>query len=183
MVGSDADTWEHERARLHHDVFHHQFYQFIKAYEDDLIALLTSTASPSPTIGRVLAGWPHIAERLAVLFDRATGEAIADTEILLARLSMASTTRSDFSSELAVEVRSKAEAIISSRAAENQARIRLALAEPKRLLAELNLGVTAIDTPQIALPKSVAAERARSVLDLCRRFSDAVSAIPGKLRG
>lgn len=190
-----ADGWEKQRSLLHHDAFHHRFYHFLASSEETLANSLMKGNGKSPvSVEQAFTNWPEISSQIHDLFKRAPREAISDPQALLARMALDAVEEAGFPHDVASEVLAKANEVIAGCAAKDGEKIEQALSESKKLLDELD-GLVASMSPHHkphphpgSLPegegmdKWTAMEQVGNLLDVCRRFGNAMSDIPSRLR-
>jgi hypothetical protein len=167
---------------LSHDVFHHRFFHFLAGAETALAKALEDEQSAlPPRISTAFQNWPAISANLHELFARGPDEAGDDVMTQLARLALETVEGKCFAPEARSAVRGKAHAIIGDRAVDERSRIAAILAEPSALLDQLDEMLAALQVLNTPLDRWHALERVQALLDTCRKFSDALSAIPQQL--
>ena len=145
-------------------------------------ALINGGKTLPSSVENAFTNWPDISSQLHRLFARAPREAISDPQALLARMALDAIEEDDFPLEVADEVRIKANAIITECAARDKEKIECALAEPQRLLEQLDSLVVSMRAPKEPMGKWDAMGQVGGLLDVCQRLDKALSAIPSKLR-
>lgn len=172
---------------LHHDDYHHRFYDFLGAGGERLVKELAAAwtgerPEPPKAAASAFSNWPTISRKLHELFERAPKEAVTDTETAWAHMALKAVDDPGYPEEIAAKVRKKANAIIVACAARDRERIGAALAEPKRLLVRLDEFVGPVGARKEPASAYDAEMHVRQFLDDCRKFDRALSAIPSKLR-
>jgi hypothetical protein len=189
----DEGGWERQRANLHHDDFHHRFYQYLGAAgsgaEDIAVkgisCMLSNESIDLPeAAAKAFNHWLKISNNLHVLFNHAPAEAVADDTSVLARLALRAVERNNYPAELAQEVRDQARIVLARSAEANRERIAAAIAEPMRLLNSIDGFIMRVQQqrPRNALPHPEAEAQARKFLEWCRQLDRALSTIPVRLR-
>lgn len=186
-----ADAWESQRSILHHDDFHHRFYQYLGASGSSagdvsvkgISAMLSGEAMEMPEPAtKAFNHWPKISRNLHDLFSRAPAEAIADDTAALARLALSAVEENNYPADLAQKVRDEANVILARSAEASRERIAAAIAEPIRLLESIDGFILRVQQPRNALPRTEAEAQVREFLEWCRQLDRALSAIPVCLR-
>jgi len=90
------------------------------------------------SVEQAFTNWPEISSQIHDLFFRAPHEAISEPQALLARMALDAVEEPGYPGEVANEVRARANEVIVACAARDKDKIRRALAEPKRLLKQLD---------------------------------------------
>ena len=145
-------------------------------------ALMNGSKTLPASVEDAFTNWPGISSQLHRLFARAPREAISDPQALLARMALDAIEENGFPREAADEVRAKANAIIAECAARDEEKIVHVLAEPQRLLEQLDGLVVSMRAPKEPMGKWDAMGQVGGLLDVCQRLDKALSAIPSKLR-
>ncbi len=189
--------WERERARVHHDDYHYRFYHYLSRssveseakFSEQLIRALGDPAvSVPPPAAKAFNNWPDISAKLRDLFDRAFREALPEPEGELSRLVLERIGMSGLPEPLCSEVRGRAGKMLTESAQRNLEVVEDAIAEPKRLVKEIDEFIALFDSRH---PGTVtggdrgvddAERRVRDFLDNCRRLDRALSDIPHRLR-
>lgn len=183
--------WENQRSILHHDDFHHRFYQYFGASgsgaEDVSVKGVSTMLSGHATVlpeaaTKAFNHWPKISINLHDLFNRAPVEAIADDTAALARLALSAIEKNHYPTDLAQIVRDKALVILEQSAEVNSERIAAVIDEPMRLLESIDGFIIRVQQPGNALPRTEAEMQVRKFLEWCRQFDRALSDIPVRLR-
>lgn len=185
MAEPSADTWEQERLRLHHDVFHHHFYHFLGAppgSESDSanMAALTERQldhrrSLPSGLQTAVSNWPAIDAAHVALFQRAPAEAITTPEARLAKAALATAEKSDWPDDVRATVYSRAGAILEQERADAQSKIKAALVKPSALLNMLDKFIFALASPKPEISPYEARQLASEFLANCRELDRELS--------
>lgn len=187
----DEGEWDKRRATLHHNDFHHRFYQYLGASgssaEDISVKGITAKLSGEATgmpeaAAKAFRHWPKISSNLHDLFNRAPTEATSDDMVALARLALGAVEENHYPAELAQMVRDEAYAVLARSAEANHERIAGAIAEPMRLLESIDGFIRCAQRPGNALQVAEAEAQTRQFLQWCRQLDLALSSIPVRLR-
>lgn len=187
----DLGRWEENRSRLHHDDFHHRFYQYFGGAGSDAediavkgISRVLSGESTELPLGSAKAfnHWPEISNNLHDLLSRAPAEVVADDTAVLAMLALRAVEENSYPTDLAKKVRDEANTILARSAEVNRERITAAIAEPMRLLKSIDDFIMLVQRRGNSLPCTEAEAQVREFLDECQQLDRALSAIPIRLR-
>lgn len=181
------NDWENQRSTIHHDEFHHRFYQYFggQGSNAENIAIkgidavrLGETLDLPVSTKKAFENWPKISTNLHNLFARAPTEGFADDEFVLVRLAQASIETSEFPLDLAQLLRVEIDGILVRRVEINRERIVAAIAEPTRLLECIDdfiLGLSGTSSISSPAAKIVCVD---TFLEWCRQLDRALSDIP-----
>lgn len=176
---------------MHHDDFHHRFYQYLGASgsgaEDvsvkGISAMLSSEAIDMPeAVAKAFNHWPRISNKLHDLFNRAPIEAMDDVTAILARLALHAVAENNPPAGLVQELCNQAHTILAHSAKENRELIEAAIAEPMRLLESIDGFIMRVQGRGNALPHTEAELQVRKFLEWCRELDRELSAIPVRLK-
>jgi len=186
-------TWDKERTRLNHDVFHHNFFHHFGAGAQSfnrckLIAFLENRESDmGPEIHKVLNGWNNISQQFENLFDRANQDLITDVDGWFAQQALLEIEKKYFSEKVRDAAVKAANEILSKQSILNSEHIDKVLCKPRSSLASIDEfvdNILKIACSSSRQPMSV--NDAQLVVDQflndCQEFTCAVSAIPSKLK-